>query len=638
MKRFILFTIAFAVAVCVRAVQIARVSVVGDPDGGGEMTCVVDSDVGIASVRARVTAPDGRSVATIQSRASFSVNWLVPGTLKATFALKVDQPTLWSDETPVLYGVHVELLDATGKLLAQKTGRFAFARLEIRRDDGIYLNGQKVRLRGITSPVDVWPEEASARAAACRDVVREVKWLNANAIWCTNAVPAELLDLCDERGLYVIGGAIPAEAGRHPCVVQWQKSDGVKMLAAPVYGTLRWSLTREVRMTLAVPLLPQEGAGGLGAGLAECWAAICAAPRCVGGVLGAKEGWTAVGLGAHGRAIREIWSPVSCSLDGRTLAFRSQGRFARLDTFRYAWQALSFAEDRERVLAEGATACPPASPGGSAQAQLPALPPATQAVRITVVDARNEEVCTWCSRVPRERKVGWPVKGCTPPPGLEEAYFLAGARTNRVKNAKNRLVRGPVFDFFSPPESFLNVTWGRMADGSYRLDYKLACRANVEMLGLAFPPLKDVVAERWTGSGPDGVWGNRRQGAVYGLWRCGAEGVGFVSDIDWFEIETKAGTYRFTVAKGPTFFADRAPRGADVATSCVLPAFGPGVFVRIPGLGGEFYASDETGPSGGSTGLDFRGRRAIEGTVLVTWTPTDGSPRSGRQRYRAEGH
>ena len=621
MKRFVLLTVAFAATACARAVQIARLSVVGDLDGGGEMTCVVDSDAGVASVRARVTAPDGRSVATVQSKASFSVNWLVPGTLKATFAFKVDQPTLWSDETPVLYDAHVELLDATGLPLAQKTGRFAFSRLEIRRDDGIYLNGQKLRLRGIRSPIEVWPEDASARTEACRAVVRDVKWINANAIWCTNAVPTELLDLCDERGLYVIGGAIPAEAGRHPCVVQWQKSDGMKVLAAPAYGTLRWSLSREVRMTLVVPLLPQEGAGGLGAGLAECWTAICAAPRCVGGVLGAREGWTAVGLGAHGRAIREIWSPVSCSLDGRTLAFRSQGRFARLDMFRYAWQALSFATDRERVLAEGTTACPPASPGGSAQAQLPTLPPTTQAVRITVVDARNEEVCTWCSRVPCAREVGWPVKGCTPPPGLEEVYFLAGARTNRVKNAKNRLVRGPVFEFFSPPESFLKVTWGGMADGSYRLDYKLACGANVEMLGLAFPPLKDVVAERWTGSGPDGVWGNRRQGAVYGLWRCGAEGVGFVSDVDWFEIETKAGTYRFTVIKGPTFFADRAPRGADVATSCVLPAFGPGVFVRIPGLGGEFYAADETGPSGGSARLDFRGRRALEGTLLVTWTP-----------------
>ena len=621
MRRIILLWAALSAAVYARATKIARLAVVGDLDGGGELTCVVDSEMGIDTVRTRVTAPDGRKVAAVQSKAGFSVNWLVPGTLKTTLAFKVDQPTLWSDETPVLYGAQVELLDATGALLAQETARFAFSRLEVRRDDGFYLNGQRLRLRGINAPSATWPEDASARAAACRDVAREVKRLNANMIWCTNAVPTELLDICDERGIYVAGMPASAEAGRHPCVVQWQRSDGVKLLDAPAWGTLRWNAMREKQMTLVVPLLPQEGAGGLGAGLAECWTAICAAPRCVGGVLRAKDGWTADGLGAHARAIREIWSPVSCSLDGRTLAFRSQCRFARLDMFRYAWQALAFSERGERVLADGTAGCPPASPGGSAQAVLPLLPSETQAVRITVRDAKDEAVCDWCFRVARERTVGWPARGCAPPPGLEEVYFLAGARTNRVRNAKNRVIQGPAFDFFSPPESSLDVTWGQMADGAYRLDYRLVCRANVELLGLVFPPLKDVVAERWLGGGPDGVWGNRRQGTAYGLWRCGAEGVGFVPDVDWFEIETKAGTYRFTFVKGPAFFADRAPRGADMATSCVLPGFGPGFFARIPGLGGELYASNETGPAGCSAWLDFRGQFAFQGTVLVTWTP-----------------
>lgn len=620
MRRFILLWAVLSATASAWAVKIARLSVVGDLDGSGELMCVVDSEKGIASVRARVTAPDGRTVAAVQAKAGFSVNWLVPGTLKTTLAFKVDQPTLWSDETPVLYDAQVELLDATDGLLAQETARFAFSRLEVRRDDGFYLNGQRLRLRGINAPSAVWPEDASARMAACRDVARDVRRLNANAIWCTNAVPTELLGLCDERGIYVVGMSASAEAGRHPCVVQWQKSDGVKLLDAPAWGTLR-GLSREKQMTLAVPLLPQEGAGGLSAGLADCWTAICAVPRCVGGVLQAKDGWTADGLGAHGRAIRDIWSPVSCSLDGRTLAFRSRTCFVGMDTFRYAWQALAFSERGERVLADGTSACPPASPGGSAQALLPVLPSATQGVRITVADARGETVCEWCFRVPRERTAGWPTRGCAPPPGLEEVYFLAGARTNRVRNAKNRVMQAPTFDFFSPPESSLNVTWGQMADGAYRLDYKLVCRANVELLGLAFPPLKDVVAERWLGGGPDGAWGNRRQGTSYGLWRCGAEGVGFVPDVDWFEIETKAGTYCFTIVKGPDFFADRAPRGADVATSCVLPGFGPGFFARIPGLGGELYASNETGPSGSSAWLAFRGQFAFQGTVLVTWTP-----------------
>ncbi|MBR1587151.1 MAG: hypothetical protein IJ658_02380 [Kiritimatiellae bacterium] len=619
MKRRIILLAALSSAACAWAAGIVRLSAVGDLDGTGELTCVVDSDKGVSGLRASVTTADGAVVASLKSKASFAVNWLEPGTLKSVLPFKVGQPRLWSDESPVLYRAGVELLDAAGETVARETVSFAFSRLEVRRDDGFYLNGQKLRFRGINAPRDSWPEDALARAEACREAARDVKRANANAIWCTNAVPSELLDACDSLGLYVMRETPSAEEGRHPCIVGWRKSDSLKRLAAPAWGTMRWMLKSDRQMTLVVPLLPQEGAGGLGAGLAECWAEICAAPRCAGGVLQANDGWTPEGLGARWRAIREIWSPVGCSMEGRMLAFQSRTRFVGMDTFKYSWQALTFSARGERVLAEGAEACPPAMPGGSALAQLPTLPAGTQAVRISLDDAGGRRVCDWCFRVPREQKVGWPASGCAPPPGLEDVYFLAGSRTNRVKNANNRAMQGPVFDFFSPEGSSLDVTWGRMADGSYRLDYTLSCRANVEMLGFAFPPLADVTAERWLGGGQ--VWGNMMQGSSYGLWRCGAEGVGFVRDVDWFEIETKAGTYRFTILNGPSIFADRAPRGADVATSCALPGFGPGVFARIPGIGGETFASNETGPAGCSAWLHFCGLSTLKGQLLVRWTP-----------------
>ncbi len=620
MRRLFILFAALSAAACAWATKIARLSVVGDLDGEGEITCIVDSDEGVARVRAKVTAPDGTEIASCEAKPSFSVNWLMPGTLKSVIQFKVAQPRLWTDETPVLYGVQVELVDASGMVLAHGNGRFAFCRLEVRRDDGFYLNGRRLRFRGINLPRDSWPEDALARAEACREAARDVKRLNANAIWSTNAVPGELLDACDSLGLYVMLENPSKADGRHPCLVEWSKSDSLKQLAAPSWGTMRGILRRDRQMTLVVPMLPQEGAGGLGAGLSEYWAEICAAPRCAGGILRAKDGWTPEGLGAHMRAIREVWSPVRCSIEGRMLAFQNRAGFVGLDTFRYSWQSLAFSERGERVLAEGNEACPPAMPGGSAQAQLPTLPEGTQAVRIALDDAGGRRLCDWCFRVPRgDRKVDWPASGCAPPPGLEEVYFLAGSRTNRVKVGRYRVMQGPEFDFFSPKGSSLRVTWGLMADGSYRLDYTLTCQANVEMLGFAFPPIKDVTAERWLGSGP--VWGNMMQGSQFGLWRCGPEGVGFVRDVDWFEIETRAGTYRFTILKGPSFFADRAPHGRDVATSCVLPGFGPGVFARIPGIGGETFASNETGPAGCSAWLNFRDRSTLKGQLLVTWSP-----------------
>ena len=108
MRRAILFLAALSAAACARAAKIVRLSVVGEPDGAGELTCVVDSDKGVSDVRASVTTADGAVVATFQSKAAFAINWLVPGTLKSTFPFKVEQPRLWSDETPILYRADVE--------------------------------------------------------------------------------------------------------------------------------------------------------------------------------------------------------------------------------------------------------------------------------------------------------------------------------------------------------------------------------------------------------------------------------------------------------------------------------------------------------------------------------------------------
>ena len=194
------------------ATRILGFSVEADLDGGGEATCVVDSDVGIAMVRARVTGPDGAEAATVKAKAEFSVNWSAPETRKAELEFKVDQPKLWSDEMPAMYGAQVDLLDATGGLLAHAEARFAFKRLEVRRDDGLYLNGQRLRLRGINAPVDIWPDDTAARAAACRDAVRDVKGLNANAIWCTNSVPAELT-FATRKAYTSWGGSRPSRRG-----------------------------------------------------------------------------------------------------------------------------------------------------------------------------------------------------------------------------------------------------------------------------------------------------------------------------------------------------------------------------------------------------------------------------------------
>jgi len=618
--RHILAALSFAWSA--GAVEIIHLEVEAAPDGSGEATCHVDSEEGIAKVRLTISGPDGTQVAKVETPAEFSVNWMKPDTRKTEIEFSVRQPTLWTDETPQLYTAHLELLSAKGGVLATRSGRFAFCRVEVRPDDGIFMNGQKMRLRGINLPFQSWPTNGEARLELCRAVVRDTRWLNANAIWCTNAVPEELPELCDEAGLFVVGPGASSVPGHHPSVLAWSRADGVNQTASPSYGTIRsWARSRQI--VLAVPLLPQQGEGGLAAGLDECWTQICAASRCAGGVLQADDGWTAETLGAQGTAIREIWAPVVCTYADRTLTFSSRRLVLGLDTFSYTWQALSYPARGETVLAEGTAQCPTARPGGSAQARLPPLPTGAMALRITIIDRTGAAVCTWSFHLRNPVSVKWPQGASTPPPGLEEVYFLVGARTNRAHNARRRMMQSPEFYAFSPPDSGVDVTWGRMADGSYRMDYKLACKGYVEMIGMVFPPLKGAKSTRWLGRGPDRMWYNRRKGQQFGLWSAETCKGGFHSDAEWFEIDAENGTYRFELVSGMYTFSDIAPHGEDIEGLCRLPPFGPGLFYLIPGIGGKNFASNETGPSGCTRWMNLTGHRTVSGTVIVRWTPND---------------
>ena len=620
LRNILLLVLSVSVPGVAAAMEIFRMDAEANPDGSGEVACFVDSEEGVSKIRLVVSGPDGAQVARVEAPAEFSVNWMKPETRKCEMSFSVRQPVLWTEETPVLYGARVELLGAGGGVLAARNGRFAFFSIEMRADDGLYLNGQKIRLRGINAPVSSWPEDPETRTAKCRSVVKDVRWLNANAIWCTNTVPDELVDMCDEAGLFVSGPGVSDVHGRHPCVVTWNRSDGVELVRSPAYGTLR-GLAKKRQVAIAVPLLPQQGEGGLAAGLAECWARIRMAPRCAGGILEAREGWTAESLGVQGSAIREIWSPVSCSYADRTLTFSNWQRVLPLDTCSCTWQALAYPERGETVLAEGSTPCPSAGPGGLAQVKLPPMPSGTQSLRVVVCGRSGEAFCTWSFHIRAKAPVKWPQSGCVPPPGLEEAYFLAGARTNRFRNVRGRVMQSPELYMFSPENGGVEVTWGRMADGTYRMDYKLTCRERVELLGFAFPRIEDAVSTRWLGRGPERTWNNRLKGQQFGLWNAKASEGGFHADVEWFEIETARGTYRFTVVSGPDTFADCVPHSGGIEAYCRMPPFGPGLFVRIPGIGGDDFAANETGPSGGISSVNIIGHRAISGTVLVRWTP-----------------
>jgi hypothetical protein len=122
----------------------------------------------------------------------------------AHLAGKIPNPRLWTAETPNLYQLEVRLKlgDTITHTVHQ---RFGFRTIEIRPGQGLFVNGNRVFLKGIDRH-SFWPDSGRALSEQIsRDDIDVLKDLNANAVRSSHYPPdRHFLDACDELGLYVL--------------------------------------------------------------------------------------------------------------------------------------------------------------------------------------------------------------------------------------------------------------------------------------------------------------------------------------------------------------------------------------------------------------------------------------------------
>jgi hypothetical protein len=117
---------------------------------------------------------------------------------------KVSAPNLWTAETPALYTAVVRLKQGATVLHEMKQ-RFGFRTIEVRVGEGIFVNGRRILLRGVCHHV-AWPTlgRSSSDRIAQLDVGL-IQDMNMDAVRMSHYPPdEEFLDLCDEKGLYVL--------------------------------------------------------------------------------------------------------------------------------------------------------------------------------------------------------------------------------------------------------------------------------------------------------------------------------------------------------------------------------------------------------------------------------------------------
>ncbi|MDR2388616.1 MAG: DUF4982 domain-containing protein [Tannerellaceae bacterium] len=153
-----------------------------------------------------------------------------------TQELIVRTPRLWSPDTPELYTAVSRLYDG-GLLKDEYTTTFGIRSIGIIPDKGFFLNGEKVKFKGVCNHHDLGPLGAAVNDAAIRRQIRMLKDMGCNAIRTSHNMPApELVKACDEMGMMLMAETFDEWAtakcrnGYHLLFGEWAEKDLVNLI------------------------------------------------------------------------------------------------------------------------------------------------------------------------------------------------------------------------------------------------------------------------------------------------------------------------------------------------------------------------------------------------------------------------
>ncbi len=166
------------------------------------------------------------------------------GQVKVRLSGRISPVKPWTAETPNLYSLNLSLRQ-DNKPVHEVNEHFGFRTFEVRAGDGLYLNGRKIRLKGVNRH-SFWPDSGRCLSEKIsHDDVMLIKSMNMNAVRMSHYPPdAHFLETCDELGLYVLDELAgwqkpPYDTGigeklvkemverdrNHPCILFWDNAN-----------------------------------------------------------------------------------------------------------------------------------------------------------------------------------------------------------------------------------------------------------------------------------------------------------------------------------------------------------------------------------------------------------------------------
>lgn len=166
----------------------------------------------------------------------------------------VNQPALWSPETPALYTAR-SVIYVNGVQTDTYTTQFGIRDIRFVADKGFYLNGKLRKFQGVCNHHDLGPLGAAINVAALRYQLTLLKEMGCDAIRTSHNMPApELVSLCNELGLMMMiepfdeWDIAKCENGYHRFFATWAEKDMVNMIRhyRNDPSVVLWSIGNEV--------------------------------------------------------------------------------------------------------------------------------------------------------------------------------------------------------------------------------------------------------------------------------------------------------------------------------------------------------------------------------------------------------
>jgi hypothetical protein len=132
-------------------------------------------------------------------------NSVSTGMTNVVLSASLPTPNAWSSESPTLYSLNVQLMDTNGIVVHSVTNQIGFRTVTFVPQQGFFINGKKVIMRGICHHEE-WPTtgRTSSDAQNSNDVAM-MKDMNFNSVRESHYPEDKtFLQECDRQGIYVL--------------------------------------------------------------------------------------------------------------------------------------------------------------------------------------------------------------------------------------------------------------------------------------------------------------------------------------------------------------------------------------------------------------------------------------------------